>query len=173
MVPLTPHSSPYIVQRLLTHSCPGMGNRFRELPGYHSLIRAHGVIAAITFLGCVPAAILILRFYGRNPRSALRFHIWLQVVTLLLATVVFVLGWVAVGPSRSLTNPHHAIGLTIYVLIWFQVIAGWWVHKREKGKRRLYEPLKVMVRLPDDISSLCIILTMHRFIIGSVAPSPC
>jgi len=126
----------------------GMGNRFREQPRYHDLIRAHGIIAAITFLGIVPAAIFILRFYGRNPRWALRFHIWLQILTVLLTTAVFVLGWFAVGPGRSLTNPHHGIGLAIYVLVLFQAIGGWWVHKREKMKRRVYEPLKVMVCLP-------------------------
>ena len=125
----------------------GMGNRFRDLPQYHSIIRAHGVIAAITFLLIVPAAIMTVRFHGRNPRMALRYHIWLQILTVLLATVVFVLGWFAVGPSRKLTNPHHGIGLSIYVLIWVQAIGGWWVHRREKMKRRLYEPLKVMVKL--------------------------
>ena len=125
-----------------------MGNRFAQQPQYHNLIRAHGIIAAITFLAIVPAAILILRFYGRSPRWALRFHIWLQILTVLLTTVVFVLGWFAVGPSRSLTNPHHGIGLAIYVLVLFQFIGGWWVHRKEKGRRRLYEPLKVMVHTP-------------------------
>jgi uncharacterized protein YneF (UPF0154 family) len=76
---------------------------------------------------------------------ALRYHIWLQILTVLLSTVVFVLGWFAVGPRRSLTNPHHGIGLAIYVLIWLQAIGGWWVHRKEKMKRRIYEPLKVMV----------------------------
>ena len=122
-----------------------MGNRFAELPGYHNLIRAHGIIATINFLFIVPTAIMIVRFYGRNPRMALRYHIWLQIITVLLTTVVFVLGWIAVGPGRSLSNPHHAIGLTIYILVLFQVVGGWWVHRREKNKRRLYEPLKVMV----------------------------
>lgn len=130
-----------------------MGNRFAQQPGYHNLIRAHGVIAAITFLAVVPAAILIVRFYGRNPRWALRFHIWLQISTVLLTTVVFVLGWLAVGPSRSLTNPHHGIGLAIYVLIIFQLFGGWWVHRKEKMKRRLYEPLKVMVNFPTIVNS--------------------
>ena len=123
-----------------------MGNRFAQQPQYHNLIRAHGIIASITFLAIVPAAILILRFYGRSPRWALRFHIWLQILTLLLTTVLFVLGWLAVGPSRKLTNPHHGIGLAIYVLVIFQFFWGWWVHRKEKMKRRLYEPLKVMVR---------------------------
>ena len=132
----------------------GMGNRFAQQPGYHNLIRAHGVIAAITFLAIVPAAILIVRFYGRNPRWALRFHIWLQISTVLLTTVVFVLGWLAVGPSRSLTNPHHGIGLAIYVLVLFQFFGGWWVHRKEKMKRRLYEPLKVMVTFPIIVNSL-------------------
>ena len=136
------HSSPTWI-RLLTLT--GMGNRFRELPEYHNLIRAHGIIAAITFLFIVPSAIMIVRFYGRNPRMALRYHIWLQIITVLLTTTIFVLGWIAVGPRRSLTNPHHGIGLAIYVLVLFQVIGGWWVHHRERNKKRLYEPLKVMV----------------------------
>ncbi|KAK2765396.1 hypothetical protein FQN54_008242 [Arachnomyces sp. PD_36] len=123
----------------------GMGNRFRDMPGYHSLIRAHGVIATITFLGLVPAAILLARFYSRRPYWALRLHIWLQVLTLFLSTVVFVLGWFAVGPARSLTNPHHGIGLAIYVMVIFQTLWGYFVHKREKGKRRLHIPLKLMI----------------------------
>ena len=132
----------------------GMGNRFRELPGYHSLIRAHGIIAAITFLLVIPAAIMTARFHGRNPRMALKYHIWLQILTVLLATALFILGWLAVGPARKLTNPHHGIGLAIYVLIWLQALGGWWVHHAERMQRRLYEPLKVMVRLDHDLLSL-------------------
>ncbi|PGH06847.1 hypothetical protein GX51_02092 [Blastomyces parvus] len=123
----------------------GMGNRFREMAGYHSLIRAHGVIAAITFLGLIPTAILMARFYSPSPFWALRYHIWLHVLSLFLSTVVFVLGWFAVGPRRSLTNPHHGIGLAIYVMIIFQTFWGWFVHKRTKGKRLFHMPLKVMV----------------------------
>ena len=125
----------------------GMGNRFRGLSQYHSIVRAHGVLAAITFLGLVPAAIMIARFYHRNPRLALRLHIWLQISTVFMATVVFVLGWFAVGPERSLSNPHHSIGLTIYVLIIVQVIGGWWVHHREKKKMRYKLPIKLMVMI--------------------------
>lgn len=124
-----------------------MGNRFVNLPGYHSLIRGHGVIAAITFLFIVPAAIFIARFYNRRPYWAMRLHIWLQVLTVALSTVVFVLGWFAVGPQRSLTNPHHGIGLTIYIFILVQAIGGWWIHGREKGKSRRRIPIKLMVGL--------------------------
>ena len=92
-----------------------------------------------------PAAILIARFYRRDGYLALKLHIYLQIMTLLLSTVVFILGWFAVGPARSLTNPHHGIGLAIYVLIWVQVLGGWWVHGREKGKVRTRMPLKLMV----------------------------
>jgi hypothetical protein len=113
-----------------------MGNRFAGLPGYKNLIKGHGVIAVMTFLFIVPAAILVAQFYGRNPYWALRMHIYLQILTVALATVVFTLGWFAVGPARSLTNPHHGIGTAIYVLVLIQAIGGWWVHKREKGKRR-------------------------------------
>ena len=122
-----------------------MGNRFREMPGYHNLIRAHGVIAAIVFLFIVPLAIFTLRFHNRNARRAIRIHICLQILTVLLTTVVFVLGWVAVGPKRSLSNPHHGIGLAIYVLILAQVVGGWWVNRKDKKRRTLYTPLTAMV----------------------------
>ncbi len=129
----------------LTHL--GMGNRFRGLRQYHLLIRGHGVVAAITFLLIVPAAIITIRFYAGNPRRAVRIHIWLQILTVLLSTAVFALGWLAVGPNRSLTNPHHGIGLAIYVLILAQAIGGAWVHHKEKKKRKLYAPLSATVGL--------------------------
>ncbi|KAK7514666.1 hypothetical protein IWZ03DRAFT_222115 [Phyllosticta citriasiana] len=123
----------------------GMGNRFRELSGYKSLVTGHAVVAAITFLAVVPAAIFFARFYHRNPRLALRMHIWLQILTVLLTTVVFTLGWFAVGGARSLTNPHHGIGLAIYVLVLVQAIGGALIHRAEKGRERLKIPLKLMM----------------------------
>ncbi len=125
----------------------GMGNRFLVLEQYHTLIRGHGVVAVLTFLCIVPSAIMIARFHDRSPRWALRLHIWLQILTVALTTVVFVLGYFAVGPERSWTNPHHGIGLTIFVLVLLQAVGGWWVHSREKGRRRMFIPLKLMVRI--------------------------
>ncbi|KAK5268707.1 hypothetical protein LTR96_006415 [Exophiala xenobiotica] len=123
----------------------GMGNRFFTMSGYHSLVEAHGIIAAVTFLGAVPLAIFLVRFYGRQPRMALRLHIWLQILTLLLSTVVIILGFMAVGPKRGLTNPHHGIGLAIYVLVWVQVISGWLLHRKEKKQTRHYIPVRAML----------------------------
>ncbi|KAI9803654.1 MAG: hypothetical protein M1833_000566 [Piccolia ochrophora] len=123
----------------------GMGNRFKDLPQYHKIVRGHGVIAAITFLLIVPSAIMIARFHTRRPKWAMRLHIWLQVITVFLSTVVLILGWFAVGPRRSLTNPHHGIGVAIYVLILLQAIGGRWVYGREKGKMRARVPLKVIL----------------------------
>lgn len=130
-----------------------MGNRFAEVPQYLTLIRAHGIIAAIVFLFVVPTAIFINRFYNRNPYMALRLHIWLQIITLLLTTVIFILGFFAVGPQRSLTNPHHGIGVAIYVLVLVQFIGGWWVHSREKRKRLMYIPLKLVVSIRSKVRS--------------------
>ncbi|KAI9695163.1 MAG: hypothetical protein M1820_008869 [Bogoriella megaspora] len=123
----------------------GMGNRFRAEGQYHNIITGHAVLAAITFLGVVPAAIFMARFYHRNPRLALRMHIWLQILTVFLVTVIFALGFFAVGPERALTNPHHGIGLTIYVLILFQFLYGVFMHRIEKGKTRYKIPLKVVL----------------------------
>ena len=143
----------------------GMGNRFREMPGYHSLIRAHGVIAAIVFLFIVPTAILTLRFHTKNTRRAIRIHICLQILTVLLTTVVFVLGYFAVGPKRSLSNPHHGIGLAIFVLVLAQAIGGWWVNRRDKKRRTLYTPLTAMVNSITQLRSHPT-LTHGRFITG-------
>lgn len=122
-----------------------MGNRFASLPQYHHLILGHGILAAIVFLLLVPAAITIARFYHRNPRLALRLHIYLQILTVGLLTVVLILGWFAVGPERSLTNPHHGIGVAIYTLVLVQAIGGAAVHHTEKGKERLRLPIKLIV----------------------------
>lgn len=124
-----------------------MGNRFRNMNGYRALIMGHGILAAITFLAVVPGAILIARFYHRNPRMALRLHIWLQIMTVLLSTALFVLGFQAVGPERSLTNPHHGIGVALYTLVMAQAFAGCLIHRTEKGKERFKVPLKLMVCL--------------------------
>ncbi|MCJ1391196.1 hypothetical protein MMC18_004058 [Xylographa bjoerkii] len=124
----------------------GMGNRFREIPQYYTLILAHGILAAITFLFIVPSAILVVRFYKyRNPYMHVRIHVWLQIMTVLLTTVIFILGFFAVGPERSLTNPHHGIGVAIFVLVLLQFIGGWWVNAREKRKRLIYEPVKLVL----------------------------
>ncbi|PKX89699.1 uncharacterized protein P174DRAFT_515739 [Aspergillus novofumigatus IBT 16806] len=124
----------------------GMGNRFRDMPQYRTLIIAHGVIATIVFLGLVPISVLIIRYYSRwSPFWAFKLHVWFQVLTLLLSTVVFVLGWFAVGPERSLTNPHHGIGLAIYVMVIFQVLWGYLVHKIESKRKRYHVPLKLVI----------------------------
>ena len=125
--------------------CIGMGNRFARMAGYHSLIKAHGIIAAITFLGIIPAAIFLMRFYGRGPRTALRFHIWLQIFALILATVVLALGFFAVGPARALTNPHHGIGVAIYILLWWQMLVGCCFNRWEKNRKRLHIPVTAMI----------------------------
>ena len=122
-----------------------MGNRFSSMVGYKALITAHGVLAAITFLFVVPGAIFMARFYHRNPRTALRFHIWLQILAVLLSTAAIVLAFQAVGRERSLTNPHHGIGVALYTLVMVQALGGSVIHRLEKGKERFKIPLKLYV----------------------------
>ncbi|KAI8937419.1 hypothetical protein NX059_005144 [Plenodomus lindquistii] len=123
----------------------GMGNRFRNMVGYKAMITAHGILAAVTFLFVIPAAILMARFYHRNPRTALRFHIWLQVLAVLLSTAAIVLAFQAVGRERSLSNPHHGIGVALYTLVMVQAFGGSVIHRLEKGKERFKIPLKLMI----------------------------
>ncbi|KAK1079598.1 hypothetical protein LTR33_006252 [Friedmanniomyces endolithicus] len=113
----------------------GMGNRFLDLPDYHRLILGHGILAAITFIGVLPAAIFVAKFYRSNPRMAVKLHVYLQILTVFLSTVILILGWFAVGPERSLTNPHHGIGVAIYVCVLAQFIYGWMMAKIEKRRK--------------------------------------
>ncbi|KAF2823387.1 hypothetical protein CC86DRAFT_328646 [Ophiobolus disseminans] len=123
----------------------GMGNRFRNMPNYKTYVTAHAILASMTFLVVIPAAIFMARFYHRNPRTALRFHIWLQVLALLLSTAAFVFGFQAVGLERSLSNPHHGIGVALYTLVLIQAIGGSVIHRWEKNKERFKIPLKLML----------------------------
>ena len=145
----------------------GMGNRFAGEPLYHHIVTGHGVMAAITFLFIVPAAIMIARFNHRNRRQAVRMHVWLQIITIFLATVVLILGWFAVGPARSLTNPHHGIGVAIYTLVLFQAIYGAWVRHHESKRNRDHVPMKLMVTSPaisdnNDITNMNIASSSSR-----------
>ncbi|KAK5126690.1 hypothetical protein LTR85_009624 [Meristemomyces frigidus] len=115
----------------------GMANRFRALPEYHRLIAGHGVLAAIVFLLIVPAAVFSAKFMRSDPRRAVKLHVYLQILTVFLLTVVVVLGYFAVGPERSLTNPHHGIGIAIYVAVLVQFIFGWIMSKIERRRKNL------------------------------------
>ncbi|KAL2164224.1 hypothetical protein VTH06DRAFT_3440 [Thermothelomyces fergusii] len=116
----------------------GMGNRFATVAEYHSLILGHGVLAAITFLFIVPISVLIARFSTHQPGTAIRFHAYLHIIAVGLSTVVFVLGFIAVGPPRNLTNPHHGIGVAIYVLVLVQALGGRLVRKLSGRSFRLH-----------------------------------
>lgn len=124
----------------------GMGNRFREFNGYNKLILAHGIMAAFTFLLFVPSAIMFMRFKRHRP-NAVRFHVWLQILTILTATAIIILGFTAVGPERKLSNPHHGIGLALYIMILFQFFGGAWIRHKERKKRPSYGLLRILVSL--------------------------
>ncbi|RYP21773.1 hypothetical protein DL766_007863 [Monosporascus sp. MC13-8B] len=117
----------------------GMGNRFSTIEQYHQLVTGHGILATIVFLFLVPAAIMHARFHGSpaGTRPSRRIHIYLQCLSVLLITAVFMLGWFAVGPNRSWTNPHHAIGLAIYAMFLLQAVGGRLVKNIHRKSLRL------------------------------------
>ncbi|KLU87403.1 hypothetical protein MAPG_06403, partial [Magnaporthiopsis poae ATCC 64411] len=110
----------------------GMGNRFSTMPQYHSLVMGHGILATMAFLFLIPASVMTARFYTARPGYAVRYHAYLNVMAVGLVTVAFILGWFAVGPSRSLTNPHHGIGVAIYTLLMLQAIGGRFIQNIRK-----------------------------------------
>ncbi|KAM0254332.1 hypothetical protein ACHAQJ_006918 [Trichoderma viride] len=102
----------------------GMGNRFSTVHQYHTIILAHGIIAAMIFLFLIPLSVMLARFYTRAPAHAIRYHARLHVFSCLLLVVTFILPFFAVGPKRSLSNPHHGIGVAIFVLFIVQLVGG-------------------------------------------------
>lgn len=111
-----------------------MGNRFSTLTQYHKIILAHGILGAIVFLLLAPGAIMILRFYTGRPGYALRYHARIQIVGVILLTAAFILGNIAVGPARSLTNPHHGIGVALYVLYLVQFFLSRFIFRIQKAR---------------------------------------
>ncbi|KAL8761627.1 MAG: hypothetical protein Q9184_002274 [Pyrenodesmia sp. 2 TL-2023] len=101
-------------------------------------------MAALTFLLFVPSAIMFMRFKRHRP-NAVRFHVWLQILTFLTATAIIILGFIAVGPERKLSNPHHGIGLALYMMIVLQFFGGAWIRHKEKKKRPSYGLLRILI----------------------------
>jgi len=147
-----------------------MGNRFAALPGYHGLIRAHGAIAFILFLVVVPSAIFIMRFGKMYSTATLRIHVWLHIFTVFMLTVVLILGCYAVGPERSLTNPHHGIGVAIYTLVLVQFLGGYIVRRMERNRDGHDLSVKTMVSICPRIYA-CISLMLNSYTTGWAAPS--
>src|SRR6478735_7007523 len=111
-----------------------MGNRFSTLTQYHGLVLAHAVLGTIIFLFLIPFSVMTARFYSRRPGWAIKYHAQLNVFSVLLLVPVFILGYFAVGPQRSLTNPHHGIGVAIFTLFLLQVFGGWVVRRITKAR---------------------------------------
>ena len=111
-----------------------MGNRFATVSQYHKLVLAHGILAAFAFLVFVPAGVFFARFYSRRPDMIIKHHVHCQLFGGVLLLAVFVLGFLAVGPSRALTNPHHGIGVAVFVLFVLQLVGGRFIRHVAKAR---------------------------------------
>ncbi|KAF5025874.1 hypothetical protein F66182_2043 [Fusarium sp. NRRL 66182] len=112
----------------------GMGNRFSTLTQYHGMVLAHALLGSIIFLFLIPFSIMTARFYSRRPGYAIPYHAQLNIFSALLLIVVFTLGYFAVGPERSLTNPHHGIGVAIFTIFFVQLAGGWLIRRIVKSR---------------------------------------
>ncbi|KAH7143894.1 hypothetical protein EDB81DRAFT_605487, partial [Dactylonectria macrodidyma] len=102
----------------------GMGNRFSTVSQYHSLVAAHAVLGALIFLLLIPFSVMTARFYSHRPGFAVKYHAQINILAAIMLLAVFLLGYFAVGPERSLTNPHHGIGVAIFAMFFLQIIGG-------------------------------------------------
>ncbi|KAF4466415.1 hypothetical protein FALBO_6736 [Fusarium albosuccineum] len=112
----------------------GMGNRFSTLSQYHRLVAAHAVLGVIIFLFLIPFSVMTARFYAGRPGWAVKYHAQVNIFSGLLLIAVFVLGYFSVGPERSLTNPHHGIGVAIFTLFFVQLVGGRLVRSITKSR---------------------------------------
>ncbi|KAM0436010.1 hypothetical protein ACHAPT_002902 [Fusarium lateritium] len=112
----------------------GMGNRFSTLTQYHSLVRAHAIMGVIIFLFLIPFSVMTARFYSNRPGWAVKYHAQINIFAGLMLIAVFVLGYFSVGPERSLTNPHHGIGVAIFTLFLLQLVGGRLVRRITKSR---------------------------------------
>ncbi|KAF9584514.1 S-methyl-5-thioribose-1-phosphate isomerase [Lunasporangiospora selenospora] len=90
------------------------------------LIRAHGVMMALTFLLILPLGALLVRFFG-HIQKVFRFHRPVQVTGFLLALAAFICAIVAVSktPRSHFSASGHAIlGLVIICAMVIQVALG-------------------------------------------------
>ncbi|KAL1895560.1 hypothetical protein Cpir12675_003199 [Ceratocystis pirilliformis] len=115
----------------------GMANRFSTWSEYRRLVVAHAVLAAIVFLFIVPFAIFGTRFF-RSASRGRKWHNQLLIFGSLLLLASFMLGFFAVGPKRSLTNPHHGIGVALFVMYACYILGDRLVEniKTERSVRR-------------------------------------
>ncbi|KAF4984155.1 hypothetical protein FZEAL_600 [Fusarium zealandicum] len=112
----------------------GMGNRFSTLKQYHTLVAAHAVMGAMIFLFLIPFSVMTARFYASRPGWAVKYHAQVNIFAGLMLIAVFILGYFSVGPERSLTNPHHGIGVAIFALFLVQLIGGRLVRRITKSR---------------------------------------
>lgn len=91
-------------------------------------------MGALVFLFIIPISVMMVRFYSLHPGYAVVYHSQLAVLSGLMVLVVFILGYFAVGPERSLSNPHHGIGVAIFVLFILQLVGGRLVRHIMKGR---------------------------------------
>jgi len=103
------------------------GERFRQDAYYKRLIVAHAVFAVLTFLVVIPLAVISAR-YTKHLQSKgwwWKNHAILNGIAVVFVTIVFTLGYYAVGTQgNTFDNVHHRIGLTIFIAILLQFLLG-------------------------------------------------
>ncbi|KAF3937165.1 hypothetical protein ABW19_dt0200771 [Dactylella cylindrospora] len=124
----------------------GEGARHRGDTRYYRLIVVHAVFMCLAILLCIPFGIFTARFRAyKNPRRAIRTHIYSNIFTIVFLTIGFACGYIATTGQRAWTNPHHIIGLTIYSAIMLQALLGVIVHQRGKYRVTPHLPLRTML----------------------------
>ncbi len=89
---------------------------------YHEVVIAHAVLASVSWVIFFPLGAVIMRLMS-NPNT-IWIHTAIQVFSTALYTAAVGMGvWMALT-TRQLNSYHPIIGLVIFAVIWFQILAA-------------------------------------------------
>ncbi|KAK5690166.1 hypothetical protein LTR97_012354 [Elasticomyces elasticus] len=97
----------------------GFGSQFSD---YHTMVMAHGVLAALAFVLLFPIGGIMIRLASFP--GLWWVHGAFQAVAFIIYIAAFALGVNMARGMRMLDQPHAIIGIVVFVLLLFQPILG-------------------------------------------------
>ncbi|KAM0719834.1 hypothetical protein Q7P37_003969 [Cladosporium fusiforme] len=100
-----------------------------------TIILAHGVMAALVFVGLLPIGGILIRVASFT--GLLWVHAALQILGFILYIVAFAMGVILAMNSGYLSEAHPIIGIVLLVLLFVQPLGGWLHHRafKKHGRR--------------------------------------
>lgn len=105
---------------------------------YERLIKVHAILMAIAWGILAPFAVLLARFGRATTFKWVAAHQWIQIVGttgLTLAGFGVAVAAVAANHESQFRGGHQKLGLAITILVFLQLVGGWWIHHKYNAQR--------------------------------------